>query len=240
MTSRATTATTVRGVLHPVGRLPAAVYWRRRLTVLVLLVAVLGGGGWLGFVGLTGRGLDGTPAAVAAPPTQALEGTPALEQVVPSVAAVRTPSPLTAVPTGTTPTAPAPKPGGPCTDAMLAVSVRAAAAVSAAAKPTFDLLVKNVSPVSCVRALDKGLQEILLLDRAGHRIWGSNDCFPEASSDTRTLAPGQVVSFPVVWSGLSSAPGCTAARTRPAPGTYVLRGRLATKKSAGDPAITIS
>jgi hypothetical protein len=122
---------------------------------------------------------------------------------------------------------------------MLAVSVRASAAVSAAAKPTFALLVKNVAPVSCVRALDKGIQEILLLDRAGHRIWGSNDCFPEASSDTRTLAPGQVVSFPVVWSGLTSAPGCTAARTRPAPGKYLLRGRLSSKKSA-DTAITIS
>src|SRR6059036_2584552 len=60
-TGRATTATSVRGVLHPVGRLPAAVYWRRRLMVLVLLLAVLGGGGWLGFVALTGRGLDGTP-----------------------------------------------------------------------------------------------------------------------------------------------------------------------------------
>ena len=36
------------GVLHPVGTLPAAVYWRRRLVVLVLLLAVLGGGAWLG------------------------------------------------------------------------------------------------------------------------------------------------------------------------------------------------
>ena len=31
-------------VWHPVGALPARVYWRRRLLVLALLLAVLGGG----------------------------------------------------------------------------------------------------------------------------------------------------------------------------------------------------
>ena len=34
-------------MLHPVGKLPAAVYWRRRLLLLALVVAVLGGGAWL-------------------------------------------------------------------------------------------------------------------------------------------------------------------------------------------------
>ena len=31
---------------------------------------------------------------------------------------------------------------------------------------------------------------------AGNRVWGSNDCFPEAGSDVRTLAPGEVVVLP--------------------------------------------
>ena len=71
-------------------------------------------------------------------------------------------------------------------------------------------MVSNVSAVPCVRALDKGLQEIVLLDGSGNRLWGSNDCFPEASSDVRTLAPGEVVAFPLVWGGLTSEPTCTA------------------------------
>jgi hypothetical protein len=102
-------------------------------------------------------------------------------------------------------------------------------------KPTFTLVVANISAVPCVRALDKGLQEIVLLDAQGHRTWGSNDCFPEASSDHRLLAPHQAVAFPIVWGGLTSAPGCKAARVRPHPGAYVLRGRIGGKSSPNTP-----
>ncbi len=104
-------------------------------------------------------------------------------------------------------------------------------------KPTFDLVVTNTSPVPCVRALDKGLQELVLFDVSGDRVWGSNDCFPESSSDSRTLAPGEQVSFPVEWSGLSSEPGCAAPRSAPAPGQYAVRGRLDTAVSADAPLV---
>ena len=90
-----------------------------------------------------------------------------------------------------------------------------------------------------MRALDKGLQEMVLLDHAGGRVWGSNDCFPESSSDLRMLAPGEVVVFPVVWAGLGSEPTCTAARVPPAPGAYVVRARLDTAVSP-DAAFTIT
>jgi hypothetical protein len=70
-------------------------------------------------------------------------------------------------------------------------------------------------------------------------VWGSNDCFPEASTDQRTLAAGQAVDFPIIWGGLTSEPTCTAPRVTPAPGAYVLRGRLDTKLSA-DAALTLT
>jgi hypothetical protein len=235
-------------VLHPVGPLPTAVYWRRRLLVLVGTLGVLGGGGWLGVAVASGDPGDSDPAsgAVAAAGATSTAPPPALEQVLPSLAAVEVP---TAAPT-TTP-APAPAPvssaapagpvaGGPCTDDMIQVDVRPESPSSPVGnKPTFDLVVTNVSPVACVRTLDKGLQEIVLLDAAGDRLWGSNDCVPEASSDTRTLQPGEAVAFPVLWSGLSSAPGCTAERTTPGAGSYVLRGRLDTKTS-GDATFTLT
>jgi hypothetical protein len=220
-------------VLHPVGKLPAAVYWRRRLVLLVVLLAVLGGGGWFGYL-LVSRHLTTASAASATSTTASPPGTPALEQVVPSVVTLQTPSApatTTAAPRVTTPAAPAPRPGGPCTDAMIAVTVRAPAAVAVGSKPTFTLSVTNISAVPCVRNLDKGQQELVLVDAAGHRTWGSNDCFPEASSDTRTLPPHSSVPFPLIWGGLTSAPGCTAARVHPRPGAYLLRGRLATKLS---------
>jgi hypothetical protein len=223
-------------VLHPVGNLPAAVYWRRRLVLLAVLLAVLGGAGWGGYL-LVSRHAAGASAAAAATTTASPTETPALEQVVPSIARLRTPTapPTTTAATRTAPAAPAPTPGSPCTDAMIGLAVRAPATAVIGSKPTFVLVVTNTSRVPCVRTLDKGQQELVMADTAGHRVWGSNDCFPEAGSDTRTLPPGVPVSFPVVWGGLTSAPGCTAARLQPGPGAYVLRGRLATKLSPAVP-----
>jgi hypothetical protein len=222
--------------LHPVGELPPAVYWRRRLLVLVLLLSVLGGSGWLGYAALSGRLGSGSTQADSAGSSRSATPTPALERVVPSLASVQTPTPP---PTGTEPPAPpAPPPpvaGGPCTDDMLALEVRTPGSAPVGSKPTFELVVTNTSPVPCVRTLDKGLQELVLLDGAGTRVWGSNDCFPEASADVRTLAPGEVVSFPITWGGLTSEPTCTVSRVTPAPGTYVVRGRLDTKTTPDAP-----
>ena len=118
---------------------------------------------------------------------------------------------------------------------MVAVEVRAPASVPAGSGPGFELVVTNVSAVPCQRVLDKELQEIVLRDGAGSRLWGSNDCQPEASDDVRVLAPGEQVFFPLVWSGLSSEPTCAAPRTPMPPGQYTLRGRLDTEVSADTP-----
>jgi hypothetical protein len=201
--------------------------------LLLVLLAVLGGGGWLGWALSTGR-LGGASAAGSATESTRTE-IPELERVVPSLASVRTPTPPTstlAAEASSPSTAAGPSPGAPCTDEMISVTVRAPASAAVGSKPTFELVVTNTSAVPCRRALDKGLQEIVLLNTAGTRIWGSNDCFPEASSDARTLAPGEAIAFPVVWGGLTSEPTCTAARVTPGAGSYVLRGRLDTKTSA--------
>ena len=230
---RAGAPASVPGVLHPVGKLPAAVYWRRRLLLLTILLVLLGGAAWLAVTLIAGRdSADGAAAATGARPV------PALERVVPSFAAIATPTPplVTApAPASAPPAAPAPVAGGPCTDDMIGLEVRTPPSAAVGSKPTFELAVTNVSAVPCVRALDKGLQEIQLFDSAGNRIWGSNDCFPEASSDPRTLAPGEVVTLPLVWGGLTSEPTCTAPRTNPPPGNYLLRGRLDTKVSPDAP-----
>ncbi|WP_369132580.1 MucR family transcriptional regulator [Modestobacter sp. I12A-02662] len=216
-------------MLHPVGPLPAVVYWRRRLLVLGCAVGLVGGGGW---VTAAAMGSDPEGGAAAAAATGPAPAPPVLDQLVPSLAAVELPTTAPA-PTGVPqPAAPALVDGGPCTDDMISVEVRPdPASTPVGSKPTFHLVVTNVSPVSCVRTLDKGLQEVVLLDGAGTRLWGSNDCFPEAGSDVRTLAPGEAVDFPVLWSGLGSEPGCAGNRAALPPGQYVLRARLDTKTS---------
>jgi hypothetical protein len=118
---------------------------------------------------------------------------------------------------------------------MLSLEVRGPGTAAGGSKPTFELVVANVSAVPCVRDLDKGLQEIVMFDGAGTRVWGSNDCIQEAGSDPRTLAPEEVVTVPLVWSGLTSERTCTAPRVTPAPGAYAVRGRLDTKVSPDTP-----
>jgi hypothetical protein len=205
--------------------------------VLALLLVVLVGAGWLVFV-LVNRSDDAAAASAATSAARSSARPPALERVVPSVASVSAPTPpevLAAEELPSAATSPAPAAGDPCTDDMISLEVRTPPTVAPGSKPTFELLVANVSAVPCVRTLDKGLQELQLFDSAGTRVWGSNDCFPEASADTRTLAPGEIVAFPVVWGGLTSEPNCTAARSTPAVGAYVLRGRLDSKISADAP-----
>ncbi|WP_222262541.1 MucR family transcriptional regulator [Modestobacter marinus] len=223
-------------MLHPVGPLPAVVYWRRRLLVLGCAVGLLGGGGWVTAAAMGSDPEESTATAATGP----APAPPVLDQVVPSLAAVELPT-TTPAPTGVPePVAPGPVEGGPCTDDMISVEVRSdPASAPVGSKPTFHLVVTNVAPVSCVRTLDKGLQEVVLLDGAGTRLWGSNDCFPEAGSDVRTLAPGEAADFSVLWSGLGSEPGCAGDRAALPPGQYVLRARLDTKTSP-DAALTLT
>jgi hypothetical protein len=198
-------------VLHPVGNLPAAVYWRRRALVLALLLSVLGGGGW-GTRALLTRPAAATRTTVAAAsaPMSALP-IPALERVEPVVTGIRLPARY-----------------GRCADGDITVRLSAPHTAAAGTATTFRLVVTNTSAVPCVRALDRGLQKVDVLNSAGSRIWDSNDCVSLSGDDERTLTPRRAVVLPLAWNGLAGGADCAAPRVAPPPGSYVLRGRLDT------------
>lgn len=132
------------------------------------------------------------------------------------------------------PTEPAPPTGPPpCTNDMIAVGAEIDAPQHKVGdRPELRLTVVNISNQACVRDLDGALQEIVVWDRPiTTRLWSSNDCVNPSTQDLRTLVPGQPVAFEVTWSGLSSNPGCTAARTRLPFGDYTLLTRVADKIS---------
>lgn len=230
-------------MLHPVGELPAAVYWRRRLLVLVVLPALLAGGGWVA-ARLLGPADVATTAASATTAAPSRTTPPALERVLPPLAGVRTPATVPRTPTVERRTAPAtpapapatepePEPSGPapgsrCTDDMVALTMGVPEPVASGSKPTFRMVLTNTSPVPCVRTLDAELREMVILDADGTRLWGSNDCFPEKSDDRRRLGSGESVTLSLLWGGLTSDPGCSADRAALPPGDYLLRGRLHT------------
>lgn len=200
-------------MLHPVGPLPAAVYWRRRVLVLLLAGAVVGGGGWLATTAIDWR---------PGPAEASSGGSPARGQVLPSLAGAQAPTPV-------------------CTDEMIDLTVRAPAAAVVGSRPTFQLVVTNMSTAACVRSLGAEQQEIVLADATGQRIWSSADCLAEGtgSQSRTTLTPGQAVSLDVVWGGRRSEPTCMAERVSPPPGRYVLRGRVGTK-AAPEVALTLT
>jgi hypothetical protein len=231
-------------VLHPVGPLPASVYWRRRglvlagvVVALVLLASLLGSGGGDGVPAVAGADGGGTPGAGASTPSGSptptasgsLTGTPPpLDETGPGedlgsgsgpAATSRSPKPSL-------------QPPRPCADAALRLTVKAVQSVYRVGDmPVIELTVQNISTAACTRDLGAAQQEVLLYAQTT-RIWSSNDCFPGGERDVQALLPRERVSFSVKWSGLSSMPRCAGTRSQVGPGQYRLLGRLGTLHSS--------
>jgi len=235
-------------VLHPVGPLPASVYWRRRglvlagvIVALVLLASLLSGGG----------GGDGAPTVAVAeggssPGADASTPTDSPTQPTASGALTGTPPPLDESGPGADPggggsggSGPAAATSGlpassvePCRDAALRLTVKTVEPVYRVGdKPVIEFTVQNISMATCTRDLGAAQQEVLLYERAT-RIWSSNDCYPGGERDVQALLPREHATFSVKWSGLSSTPHCAGIRSQVGPGQYRLLGRLGTLHSS--------
>jgi hypothetical protein len=93
------------------------------------------------------------------------------------------------------------------------------------------LTVRNTGKVTCLRNVGTRQQQVLLY--AGKtRLWSSNDCYPDGTTkDIQALKAGQAITSTMVWSGMSSQPGCASPRHRLLAGTYQLIGQLGTLTS---------
>ena len=234
-------------MLHPVGPLPASVYWRRRavafagvVAVLLLFWTILPGGGGAGERDSAAAVGSPSPSAPAAESTSVdpsgLTASPATGDPGraaddgPAAGSATTPAPTTRQP-APKPT-PAPK---PCTDPELRLTVSPAQpAYLVGQAPVLRLQVRNVAALPCTRDLGAALQEVLLY-QATKRLWSSNDCYPEGQRDLELMRPGVVYTFSVTWSGLSSQPKCFGTRSRVGAGSYALVGRLGSLVSPRSP-----
>lgn len=218
-------------VLQPVGPLPPEVYWRRRAVAVVGLVVALVLLLWIGSAVAGGSPSPVVAAApattTAAPTTSAASSTPpapapgtSTSTTVPAPAsASTTPAPTSAAPASTPPAAPV-----ACPDTSVALTAQVAEpSYPVGQEPVFRLLVSNPSTTPCTRALDAGLQQVLVYSADGStRLWSSNDCFPGTGTETKTLNPGEQTAYSIRWSGTTSAPGCTAPRTPVPAGSYTV------------------
>jgi hypothetical protein len=185
--------------LRPVGPLPAATYWRRRLVVLLLLVALLAVGLWLAQRG------DGDDRLATADPT----ADPTAQR---SAEPTSSPSPTASA--------------RACRDDDLEVQATTDTAdVAAGARATLTLTVRNTSAQACRRALGQGAVE-LVVTSGEDRIWSSDDCAPGGDDGVVLLEPGASQQARATWPGTRSAPGCPDGQPAALPGTYRITGRV--------------
>jgi len=214
-----------------VGPLPAAVYWRRRAVVLVMLASAVlvisyacGGPG--------GRAANADPKASSAGNQARVSPSPTPPRaLVPTVSATPGPTAFTLPAAGAT---------GPCTDAeMLVTAVAGSAQVQSSQPVDLTIKIKNISNRTCIRDIGADVQELRLL-QGKMMIWSSDDCNSNKGNNVSSFAPGKEVSFTLRWSGRVSRTGTgspTCSMTAPAPpaGMYELVGRLDQKLSSPFP-----
>lgn len=194
-------------VLLPVGPLPASTYWRRRLVLLVGLLALV----------LVARSCVGD----APSPQRTGGGSPS-----------PTPS---ASPSAKTSTSPRPSPtrAGPvtCPDRVLSLAAAPAQrSYPAGSTMRFTLTVTNTGSAPCRRDLGGGALEVLVYSGAD-RIWSSDDCGTDKGVSVQTLPARGSLESSVSWTGQRSAKGCPTGRPEARPGTYTVRARVGTLRS---------
>ena len=178
-------------IRNPVGPQPPSVYWRRRLVLLLGLIAVI-----IVIVLIIVRP-GGTPAST---PSDTPSNTTA--PVDPS----GTPSPsITSAEGGTA-----------CNPSQVTVvAVTDSNSYASGVKPMISMKITNAGTAPCTFDVGTGAQEYIITSGAD-RIWSSKDCQQSPTSTPQVLQPGvELTTTPFAWDRTrSSTTTCNA--TRPA------------------------
>ena len=210
-------------MLHPVGPERRTTYWRRRLVVVLVLIALV--------VAITvlvrslGSDADAQPKGqgvidpAAVSPT--VTGTP------PPSSAPATPSPSTEAATVTPSTSVA------CSPAQLSVTAATDVPVYGPnANPQLKVIVQNTAGAGCETRVGAGTRTFVVRDAAGAQVYSSADCAPSTAATTvGLLAKDQeqgddsdTTVMTQKWSRERSAPGCPTGLPAVEEGVYTLTG----------------
>ncbi|MDP9239658.1 MAG: hypothetical protein M3O55_03325 [Actinomycetota bacterium] len=205
-----------------VGPLPPAVYWRRRLVLLGILVlafvmvrACAGGDTSTAGSGKAAKTKNSSaPLGTTDNPYHPIVGSPS-----PSARPTPSPSP------SHKPAVPLPA-GAACTDAeILLTATTDARTYRVGAKPQLTMKLTNVGTRPCRRDLGPPATELIITSGPAH-TWSTDDCEPGGAPVITLLQPRESRTFVIPWSGRRSLPRCAGARPLATAGTYRLQARL--------------
>jgi hypothetical protein len=182
-------------------RLPARVYWVRRLVVLGIPLVIVAVVVWL----VAGRGSDEAPAPAAETPSVAPAQEPDVSQP------------------------PADEDGvADCAATGLALAMTPdATSFAGGVSPTFTVAITNTGAEACL--VDAGeVQREIVVTSGTDRIWSNRDCVvPGTESRTLLLTAGGNDTTTFAWNRVRSAEGCPQGLPAPGSGTYSAQLNLA-------------
>jgi hypothetical protein len=180
-------------------RLPAEIYWRRRLLLLAALILIA----WLGLHFWPGAGDDKRP--VSAPVSTA---TPS-------------PTPKPAPTDGTTTVALA-SGSSACDSESIRITPSVPDGQKTRGPVDIDLTLSSTSKKACTfTALSSDL--LVVISAGKTAIWDSTVCKTALITDPVKLSPGWSTVVPVEWSGRGSGPACSKKEGWATPGGYTVQ-----------------
>jgi hypothetical protein len=176
-------------IRNPVGPQSPSVYWRRRLVVLLGLIAVI-----VVIVLIVVRPGQGSPGGGETP----------------------TPSDTPAPTSTPTPTFTSAAGGDTCNPAQVAIeAITDSNSYAAGVQPKLSMSITNIGSAPCTFDVGTAAQEYIITS-GSDRIWSSKDCQTGASANPVILAPGlEQTTTPFPWDRTRSST-TTCSGTRPA------------------------
>lgn len=92
--------------------------------------------------------------------------------------------------------------------------------------------IRNTGSTACLRDVGQAALELRITTKSGAPTWSSDDCAPGGPHDLIRFQPNQVFRTAVVWSRITTKPGCPTGQPKAASGSYLLVGRDLTVTSA--------
>lgn len=175
--------------------LPPAVYWRRRLLILAVVIAL----GWL-VVRLVGSDDTADPSEPEAAP-----------QVVPAV-----------VPTDGTYDASLPSTSKACDPQQIRITPSVPAQQTAGGEVTIELVVSSAGTGACTLEPDDA-DLIAVISANGETVWDSTLCPASLLTEPVPLARDWSTVVATTWSGRGSGAGCSADEAFVPAGTYTVK-----------------